>query len=160
MSGSEPGEQQPDLAPDAAGVLARLPRTRPQHSSARRAQARKGAGRSADASTSMNGASANGTQGTKAAGGASARGATGSRAATSAKKPTRARRASRTTHAAREPAPMQGFECEGERAGRTVNPPGGAELVASVGEVVGELAKAGLSTGERLLKEAFSRFPF
>jgi len=161
MSASEPGEQKPDLAPDTAGVLAGLPRTRPQRSSARRAQARKGAGRSTDASTSVNGASANGTRGTRAAGdGASARGATGSRGATGAKKATRARRASSTSRAAREPAPKQGFECEGERAGRTVNPPGGAELVASVGEIVGELAKAGLSTGERLIKEAFSRFPF
>ncbi len=52
-----------------------------------------------------------------------------------------------------EPAPRQGFECEGERASGTVHPPGGAELVASAAEIVGELAKAGLSTGERLLKD-------
>lgn len=40
-----------------------------------------------------------------------------------------------------------------------MHPPGGAELVASVAEIVGELAKAGLSTGERLLKDALSRLP-
>jgi hypothetical protein len=57
------------------------------------------------------------------------------------------------------PAPRQGFECEGERASATVHPPGGAELVASAAEIVGELAKAGLSTGERLLKDVFSRLP-
>ena len=56
-------------------------------------------------------------------------------------------------------APRQGFECEGERASGPVQPPGGAELVASAAEIVGELAKAGLSTGERLLKDVFSRLP-
>ena len=57
-------------------------------------------------------------------------------------------------------APRQGFECEGERASGTVHPPGGAELVASAAEIVGELAKAGLSTGERLVKDVLSRLPF
>jgi hypothetical protein len=40
-----------------------------------------------------------------------------------------------------------------------VAPPGGAELVSAAAEIVGELAKAGLSTGERLLKDVFSRLP-
>jgi hypothetical protein len=40
-----------------------------------------------------------------------------------------------------------------------VQPPGGAELLASAAEIVGELTKAGLSTGERLLKDVFSRLP-
>jgi hypothetical protein len=40
-----------------------------------------------------------------------------------------------------------------------VQPPGAAELVTSAAEIVGELAKAGLSTGERLLKDVFSRLP-
>jgi hypothetical protein len=40
-----------------------------------------------------------------------------------------------------------------------VHPPGGAELVASAAEIVSELAKAGLSTGERLLKDFLSRLP-
>jgi hypothetical protein len=38
-----------------------------------------------------------------------------------------------------------------------VRPPGGAELVSSAVEILGELAKAGLSAGERLLKDAISR---
>jgi hypothetical protein len=38
-----------------------------------------------------------------------------------------------------------------------VQPPGGAELVTVAAEIVGELAKAGLSTGERLLKDVFAR---
>jgi hypothetical protein len=40
-----------------------------------------------------------------------------------------------------------------------VHPPGGAELVASVAEILGELTKAGVATGERLLKDALSRLP-
>jgi hypothetical protein len=41
----------------------------------------------------------------------------------------------------------------------SVHPPGGVELVTSAAEIVGELAKAGLSTGERLLKDVLSRLP-
>jgi hypothetical protein len=40
-----------------------------------------------------------------------------------------------------------------------VHPPGGAELVASAAEIVGEIAKAGILTGERLLKDVLSRLP-
>jgi hypothetical protein len=40
-----------------------------------------------------------------------------------------------------------------------VQPPGGAELLLSAAELVGELAKAGVSRTERLLKDAFSRLP-
>jgi hypothetical protein len=58
-----------------------------------------------------------------------------------------------------EPAPRQGFECEGERTSGSVHPPGGAELVASAAEIVGELAKAGILTGERLLKDVLARLP-
>jgi hypothetical protein len=60
---------------------------------------------------------------------------------------------------AAEPAPRQGFECEGERTSGSVHPPGGAELVASAAEIVGEIAKAGILTGERLLKDVLSRLP-
>ena len=63
---------------------------------------------------------------------------------------------------AAEPVPRQGFECESDRdrASGPVQPPGGAEFVASAAaEILGELAKAGLSTGERLLKDIFSRLP-
>jgi hypothetical protein len=77
--------------------------------------------------------------------------------ATSAGKPrSRAAKAgarARTT----EPAPRQGFEAEGERASGPVQPPGGAELVASAAEIVGEIAKAGVSAGERVLKDVLSR---
>ncbi len=76
----------------------------------------------------------------------------------------RARTAKRPTTPLRpflseEPAPRQGFECESERTDGPVHPPGGAELVASATEIVGELAKAGLSAGERLFRDVFSRLP-
>jgi len=41
----------------------------------------------------------------------------------------------------------------------SVQPPGSAEFIASAAEIVGELAKAGLSTGERLLKDVLARLP-
>jgi len=55
--------------------------------------------------------------------------------------------------------PRQGFECEFERAHGAVAPPGGPELVATAAEVISELAKAGFSTGERLVRDIFSRLP-
>ncbi len=52
-------------------------------------------------------------------------------------------------------APRQGFEAESDvEPGKTVQPPGGAELAASVVELVGELAQSGLNSGARLLKDA------
>jgi len=41
--------------------------------------------------------------------------------------------------------------------GKTVQPPGSAELAASVVELIGELAQSGLTSGGRLLKDALSR---
>jgi len=133
MSAPDESVQPPSGAPDAASVLAKLPRTRPQRASARRvaARAHKSSSEPATSAPATTNAPAKGRRSSRAAG-------------------------SRATAA---PAPRQGFESEGER-GRTVHPPGGAELVASAAEIVGELAKAGVSTGERLLKDAFSRLPF
>jgi hypothetical protein len=124
----EESDRQTSPPRDAAGVLANLPRTRPQRSSPRRAAARA---RKPPAET-----------------------ASPKRAPRA--KASRAKTAARTAAA---PAPRQGFECEGERPSRTVHPPGGAELVASVGEIVGELTKAGLSASERLIRDALSRLP-
>jgi hypothetical protein len=75
--------------------------------------------------------------------------------------PKRARSAPKDTagSATHERAPRQGFECEGDRASGPVQPPGGAELVAGAAELIGELAKAGISTGERLFKDVLSRLP-
>jgi Ca-activated chloride channel family protein len=190
------------------GVLANLPRTRPQRSSARRAAARSGMNggangtarspatpRSADAprklaSTAQAGRSTGAAQGrtsrqqpSKAIGAqpkrsrpaktrdsaASAQAKSAAAAPPPAKprpsnavRTQRARAAKRPTAPPRplppqEPAPRQGYECEGERPDSPVQPPGGPELVASAAEIFSELTKAGLSAGERLLKDVFSR---
>ena len=113
------------------GVLVNLPRTRPQRSSPRRMAARK-------------------------------------RAALREPATTRAPTRKRSPGAARPPrgparrydaAPRQGFESENENMSGSVQPPGSAEFIASAAEAVSELAKAGLSTGERLLKDVLSRLP-
>ena len=59
---------------------------------------------------------------------------------------------------AAESAPRQGFESEPSRSSTgPVQPPGGAELAAGAVEIVGEVARAGVSAGERVLKDLFSR---
>jgi hypothetical protein len=114
------------------GVLANLPRTRPQRATPRRAAARTGEGAPP----------------------------TASRRRTRSTTP-RARAAARPRSAARpeDAVPVQGFECESEATSGSVQPPGAVELVASLAEVVSELAKAGASRGERLLRELTSRLP-
>ncbi len=126
-------------------VLGNLPRTRPQRASPRRAAARRA----------------------MTMGAVEAAGAAPARPDTSRKKPAKARAAQGKTPPGRanaqrpgvEPVPKQGFEAESEfdSLSGPVKPPGGTELVVSVAEIAGELAKAGLSTGERLLKDALSR---
>ncbi len=56
-----------------------------------------------------------------------------------------------------QPVPRQGFESESDRARGPVRPPGGTELLTSAAEIVGELTKAGFSTGERLLRSLLPR---
>jgi hypothetical protein len=164
------------------GVLANLPRTRPQRASARRTAARAragtppstapGRGASETSPPADNGRSPSPAEviARPAAPSAGAReptpakGPASKRRATSAKRPAGpARKASasssRASAAKAGSAPRQGFDCEGDSASGSVQPPGGIELVASVAEIVGEVAKAGLSTGERLLKDIVSWLP-
>jgi hypothetical protein len=122
-------------ASNEQGVLANLPRTRPQRASARRAAARDGT------------PTATRTP----------------RARSSAPRERRSPRARTATSAKRvkqpqQTAPRQGFECESEATG-SVQPPGAAELLTSAFEVVGELAKAGVSRSERVIKDVISRLP-
>jgi hypothetical protein len=212
VSDVERSEDVNGTAPDENGVLANLPRARPQRSSARRVAARartassNGASGPAEArpGTSENGAgtavsekpaarkrtSAGGTGGGKAAKpkaakssvapiGESAASASAKASAASApsgaptpktkakagkRTPAGAARAGSTRRRARpvsaqEPAPRQGFESESDAPTGSIQPPGGVELVASAAELVGELAKAGLSRSERLLKDFVSRLP-
>src|ERR1700733_680289 len=138
---------------DGPGVLSKLPRTRPQRASPRRAAARK-----ATAATSTAGKAAKQTPiGQVPRPSSRTVSATGGPPAGS--KATRARAVRKAAAASHEPAPRQGFESDGERATGPVQPPGGAELVAGAAELIGELAKAGIATGERLFKDVLSRLP-
>jgi hypothetical protein len=123
---------------DQEGVLANLPRTRPQRSTPRRAASRT----SSDGAPRAN----------------RARPPRPARRSADPGEP-RARSAARTKPAAAATrAPVQGFECEAEARG-SVQPPGAVELVSSLAEVVGELAKAGATRSERLLRDLASRLP-
>jgi hypothetical protein len=164
MSAPKDGDRRPVSETDTEGVLSNLPRTRPQRASPRRAAARRAraaAGASTALPTDANGKSsparpkdtaARPATGPRANGASSGRRARGTTAAGASGRIPRKR-------TAQEPVPRQGFECEGERANGPVQPPGGIELVASAAELVGELAKAGVSTGERVLKDVLSRLP-
>jgi hypothetical protein len=128
------------------GVLANLPRTRPQRASARRAAARDGARAASGTRTSP--ARTNATRARNAA--------PSERRSARPHKPTAAKR---PTPRPQQRAPEQGFECDGEATSGSVQPPGAVELLSSAAEVVSELAKAGVSRSERLLKDVFSRLP-
>jgi hypothetical protein len=159
------------------GVLANLPRTRPQRSTARRAAARGTsrapardgkATRPRGVATAHPGAAATETApapvrdssaSARAKAGGEAAKAGSSKVAKRKAAPRRPAAGSRRSAASDDAAPRQGFESDCESAGGSVAPPGGAELVATAAEIVGELAKAGLSTGERLFKDVLSRLP-
>jgi hypothetical protein len=146
-------------------VLVNLPHTRPQRSSPRRAAARKAAagagterrtpGRPAARSRIGGGTAQTGAHRTTTA--RAAGGKLKSAPSTQSTPRSAPKRASAPRR--RDAAPRQGFESNGENMNGSIQPPGGAELVASAAEIVGELAKVGLSAGERLLKDAFSRLP-
>ena len=144
----EPGDASAGSGNDR-GVIANLPRARPQRASPRRAAARQAAPRRARS---------------KAAAAPSANGP----AAPATSKPPKlaAQPRKRATSSARAPrrrapqaAPRQGFQSEAEAARTSIQPPGGSELLTAAVELVGDLAKAGLSRGERTLKDITSRLP-
>ena len=142
----EPGDASGGSANDR-GVIANLPRTRPQRASPRRAAARQAAPRRARSTAPA------------------ARSANGPAAAATSKPPKPAHPRRRTTSAraprksAPQAAPRQGFQSEAEAARTSIQPPGGGELLTAAVELVGDLAKAGLSRGERALKDITSRLP-
>ncbi|MGA9874849.1 MAG: hypothetical protein WBQ21_03485 [Solirubrobacteraceae bacterium] len=110
------------------GILAALPRTRPQRASARRAATPARAAK-------------------KPAGGRTVK-----KSAT-----TKKRVAKPVAKPPEPPTPKQGYEPEEEvEMGATVHPPSGVELVESVADIMGEIASTGLAAGGRLLKDAFS----
>jgi hypothetical protein len=182
MSAGSDSNGRPSNSDAAEGVLANLPRTRPQRSSARRAAARR---ETAAAQPPAAGEPARpvARSGAKSRSAASARRAPASptrrKAAAKSASPAARKKAKGAARPAkpaaksarpaprRRPAvsavedqvPRQGFESELDRASGPVQPPGGAELVASAAEIIGELAKAGLSRSERLLRDALARLP-
>jgi hypothetical protein len=163
------------------GVLANLPRTRPQRSSPRRVAARKATSAAgtptippedADADAGASPASRRAPlravdpapRTPKATTGSQAKATSGTQrrrvqSSQAKQRPGGASKRRAGASAAGEHAPRQGFESDFDRASGPVEPPGGAELVASAAEILGELAKAGLSTGERLLKDVLTRLP-
>ncbi len=161
-SNSAGRKRRPSVPDGNGGVLANLPRTRPQRSSPRRAAARTAAAEPATQAANGTRETAAKTKAPSQPLRASARKAQARKPATapSAGKPSaRAPRRQAESHSDRERVPTQGFECASESVSGPVQPPGGPELVASAVEIVGELAKAGLSSGERVLRDVLSRLP-
>ena len=161
-----------------AGVLSNLPRTRPQRSTARRTAARsQNARRASSENGSSGGASSTATARKPRAAAKPAKAAGTAKPAKAAKprKPAKAKAkaakatakpgkraaaerprkaaARRPLRVVRDEVPRQGFECDDDRATGAVPPPGSTELVSTAVEIVGELAKAGISGGERLLRD-------
>jgi hypothetical protein len=154
------------------GILAALPRARPQRASARRTAARtstaakKGTTAAAKTATATKTKSAQASRTKKHV----ARESPAVAEPSAAKKPTarksvavkkaastKRRRTKPIAKPTEPPAPKQGYEPEEElELGKSVNPPSGAELVESVADIIGELANSGLTAGGRLLKDAFS----
>jgi hypothetical protein len=142
MSDSPSGDPHGPASADGPGILAGLPRTRPQRASARRAASRTAQPSAAQPrqtrATSPRQASKRAPAKTRAAG--------------------QKRAPAKTGAATDERAPRQGFEAEPDSLG-PVQPPGSAELVSSAAELAGELAKAGVATGARVLRDFLSRLP-
>ncbi|HEY2283667.1 MAG TPA: hypothetical protein VGH60_08980 [Solirubrobacteraceae bacterium] len=124
MSDSSSGDLRKAASAEDQGILAGLPRTRPQRASARRTAART---------------------------------AKPGKRATAPNKAPRARTS--RSEPVGESVPMQGYESEDDSLHRPIQPPNGAELVASIAELAGELAKAGANTGGRVLKDFLSHLP-
>lgn len=70
-----------------------------------------------------------------------------------------ARAGKRASKAEEDPVPRQGYEAEPDSLAGPVQPPGSAELVSSASELAGELAKASVTAGARLVKDLLSRLP-
>jgi hypothetical protein len=184
MSDSNDSDGRTGTLAEGQSVLANLPRTRPQRSSARRAAARgsTAAGSTAAGSTAAGAKAAGASEAaesaaparrsntrpkpkkatrtagarTTAAHGRAGKAKTASSPAAKRRKPTAAKPPAASAKASRS-VPRQGYEAEADRARGPVQPPGGTELVSSAVEIVGELAKSGLARSERLLKDVFSR---
>jgi hypothetical protein len=136
----------------AEGVLANLPRTRPQRSSARRDAARRAS--KAKASTIL---AAPGKPATKAESAKVLPTKVAAAKVAEVKRRQGAAKPRSTAKRLQDPAPRQGFESESDPVSGPVQPPGSVDLLASAAELAGELTKTGLSAGGRLLKDVLAR---
>jgi hypothetical protein len=166
---------QPNSDGEGSGVLANLPRTRPQRASPRRVAARRTEAEKTDGASAparVGGRSA--ARGSRApsadptATGETARARSKAPGAGASRRAARNRSAKRASAAPGSPrrstprldaVPSQGYESDDDAATGAVQPPGGAELLISAAEIVGELAKAGVSRSERFVKDVLSRLP-
>jgi hypothetical protein len=159
MSPPDGNDHPPSAREDAQSVLANLPRARPQRSTPRRTAARKARASAAAAQVESAAAperpAARSARSTAQAAPRGARQGKPKTVRSSAAKPRTAASARRARRG--EPVPRQGFESEGDGIRGSVQPPGATELVTSALEIVGEFAKSGVLTGERLLKDVLSR---
>jgi hypothetical protein len=135
-----------DARASSEGVLANLPRTRPQRSSARRDAARQATPATPETKTKPAPKAKPPRKQTTAK----------KQPSTVKKQPSRAKL---TAQPIQDPAPRQGFEAESDQLSGPVQPPGGVDLFASAAELAGELTRSGLSAGGRLLKDALARLP-
>ena len=158
----EPSSSNGGPGANEQGVFANLPHTRPQRASARRAAARNRSSAAAAPVRKRDGSPpAARAKATRARARTSQ---TTTRPSPAAAKPSQAAPKPRPAapagaRAQRTTAPRQGFESEGDRGSRSLQPPGAADLVVSAAELVTEIARGGLSRGERLLRDLISRRP-
>jgi hypothetical protein len=141
------------------GVLANLPRTRPQRSSARRDAARRATKAKASSQASTILAAPGKPVRTKAKPAKAVPTKVAATKVAAVKRGQGTAKPRSTAKRLRDPAPRQGFETENDPLSGPVQPPGGVDLLASAAELAGELGKSGLSTGGRLLKDILARLP-
>lgn len=155
-------EQADDGRVPDGGVLAALPRTRPQRASARRTAARARAQSQTTAQERSGATAAAVSDPPEKEAKASKRKPKKAATAKPAQAGRRAKRAPRASSRApvaptQERAPKQGYEPEEEvELGATVHPPSGVEMIESIADIFSELASAGANAGGRLLKDALS----
>jgi hypothetical protein len=140
----------------AEGVLANLPRTRPQRSSARRDAARRDSKPATAARQAVPAAAKTSPAQVKRV--PKPRVSKPPVAKPRVAKP-RVAKPPVAKPPLQDPAPRQGFETERDPVSGPVQPPGGADLFASAAELAGELTKNGLASGGRLLKDVLARLP-
>jgi hypothetical protein len=150
MSDRDKSQQGSSASAGEDGVLANLPPTRPQRTSRRRTEARKATARATR--TAARGAASRGAQ-DRGPEDRSRERRVGPRL-----EPTAGKHGEESA-GRHEAVPKQGFESESDLASGPVQPPGAVELVGSAVEIVAELARGGLSAGERLLGDLVSRLP-